>query len=57
MLVTSYFEITGFHFTCKLQVSSLKCSLLLLGLLTESLDHTRLMGAQSKVKRMFVSSR
>ena len=28
-----------------LWVSSLKWSLLLLGLLTESLDHTRLMGA------------
>ena len=31
-------------------------SLLLLGLLTESLDHTRLMGAQPKVRPMFVSS-
>ena len=35
---------------------SLKCSLLLLGLLTESLDHTRLMGAPTKVHLMFLSS-
>ena len=37
-------------------VSGLKWSLLLLGLLTESLDHTRLMGAPPKVQPMFVSS-
>ena len=34
---------------------SLKCSLLLLGLLTESLDHTRLMRAPTKVHPMFLS--
>ena len=39
-----------------LLVSNLKCSLLLLGLLTESLDHTRLMGAPPKVQLMLVSS-
>ena len=39
-----------------LWVSSLKCSLLLLGLVTESLDHTRLIGAPPKVQPMFVSS-
>ena len=39
-----------------LWVSSLKCSLLLLGLVTESLDHTRLIGAPPKVQAMFVSS-
>ena len=37
-------------------VSGLKSSILLLGLLTESLDHTRLMGAAPKVWPMFVSS-
>ena len=42
--------------TLHLLVSSLKCSLLLLGLLTESLDHTRLMGAPPKVQLMLVSS-
>ena len=39
-----------------LWVSNLKWSLLLLGLVTESLDHTRLMGASPKVQPMFVSS-
>ena len=34
---------------------SLKCSLLLLGLLTESLDLTRLMIASTKVDLMFLS--
>ena len=34
---------------------SLKCSLLLLGLLTESLDLTGLMGAPTKVHLMFLS--
>ena len=32
-----------------LQLSSLKCSLLFLGLVTESLDHTRLISARPKV--------
>ena len=40
-----------------LWVSSLNCSLLLLGLVTESLDHTRLIGAPPKVQPTFVSSK
>ena len=39
-----------------LWVSSLKWSLLLLGLLTESLDHTRLMGASPEIPPMFLTS-
>ena len=39
-----------------LLVSSLKYSLWLLGLLTESLDYTRLMDAPPKVLPMFVGS-
>ena len=42
--------------TLHLLVSSLKCSLWLLGLLTESLDHTTLLGAPPTVQLMFVSS-
>ena len=38
--------------TLNLLVSSLKCSLWLLGLLTESLDHTRLMVAPATVQLM-----
>ena len=39
-----------------LWVFSLKWSLLLLGLLTESLDETRLMGASPEIPPMFVTS-
>ena len=42
--------------TLHLLVSSLKCSLWLLGLLIESLDHTTLLGAPPTVQLMFVSS-
>ena len=48
------FRITGFHYTY--WGPSLKCSVWLLGLLTESLDYTRLMDAPPKVLPMFVSS-
>ena len=40
--------------TLHLLVSSLNCSLWLLGLLTESLDHTTLLGAPPTVQLMFV---
>ena len=43
MLVTFFFW--NHWVSLVLWVSSLKCSLLLLGLLTESVDHIRLMGA------------
>ena len=42
--------------TLHLCVFSLKCSLCLLGLLTESLDYTTLMGAPPLVQRLVVSS-
>ena len=43
MLVTANFQ--NHWVSLHLWVSNLKWSLLLLGLVTESLDHTRLMGA------------
>ena len=51
-----YFFLQNHRALLYLWVSSLKCSLLLLGLVTESLDHTRLIGAQPKVQPMFVTS-
>ena len=42
--------------TLHILVSSLKCSPFILGLLTESLDYTRLMDAPPEVQPMFVSS-
>ena len=54
MLVTANLE--NHWVSLHLWVSSLKWSLLLLGLLTESLDQTTLMGGSPLVQPMFVNS-
>ena len=54
MLVTA--NLQNHWVSLHLWVSSLKWSLLLLGLLTESLDHTRLMGASPEIPPMFLTS-
>ena len=54
MLVTA--NLQNHWVSLHLWVSSLKWSLLLLGLLTESLDHARLMGASPEIPPMFVTS-